>query len=163
MVLQSRRQMLRFAAAMVAASTTMTSPAANAMPSVSSSTMILSDKITTMDFSLPSSYDDLSEPTASAANVEGMVQEYQRDPVSKSRGGGSGGGGDGGGGGGGVGNFFSKEKKPKESKPKESKPKKEKPVKEEKEARGPKYEIVDMGLPSYSDSTAEKDRGAYAL
>ena len=150
MVFQSRRQMLSFAVAMVA-TTTMTRAAANAMPTVSSSTMIVSDKITTMDFSLPSSYDDLSEPTASASNVEGMVQEYAPEPAK----------GGGGGGGGGVGNFFSKE--PKEKKPKESKPKKEKPVKEEKEEKGPKYEIVDMGLPSYSDSTEVKDRGAFAL
>ena len=104
--------------------------------------MVLGGEIKTMDFSMPSSYNDLSEPTASAANVEGLAKEYKVEAGNT--------------------NLFAKEKK--EKKPKKAKKKEErKKDDDDDDDKGPKYEVVDMGLPSYSDSTVKKDRGAFSL
>jgi hypothetical protein len=119
------------------------------------------EKMQTMDMGLPS-YGDIADPNANSSK---LVEDYDELPAPK------------------------KEKKArpkkeesegdnlfsgllpstKKSGPKTAKPKPVKPAapaakpKAEKEESGPKYEIMDMALPTYSDSTSGKGKSMFSL
>jgi hypothetical protein len=123
--------------------------------------MYLSEEIKTLDFALPTSYDSINTLKASekALGVEDAPEaaaSKTKEPKKKKEASS--------GGGGGLGSVLPSMNKSGSSK-KSSKPSKEKAKKPEKEAPAPKveFETMDMGLPSYSDSTGSKEKSFFAL
>lgn len=132
------------------------SHAANVNPS---SSMYLSEEIKTLDFSLPSSYDSINslKASAKALGVEDAPEDATtkiKAPKKKK---------EESSGGGGLGSVLPSMKKSGPSKkPPKEKVKKPKPVKEAPAAKE-EFETMDMGLPSYSDSTGSKGKSVFAL
>jgi hypothetical protein len=121
--------------------------------------MYLSEEIKTLDFSLPSSYDSINSLKASekALGVEDAPDDATtktKAPKKKK---------EESSGGGGLGSVLpSMNKSGPSKKPPKAKVKKPKPVKEAPAAKE-EFETMDMGLPSYSDSTGSKEKSVFAL
>jgi hypothetical protein len=130
----------------------------------SASLYVAAGAIKTMDFDMPS-YGAISSSKASVANVEGLTKEYdvkedkpkgmpRKKPEKKERD--SEGGNP-------LGSMLPSVNKGKKKEPKPKPAARERPVKKEKEEQDSVVDYMDMALPSYSETTAAKNKRMFAL
>ena len=114
---------------------------------MTSSSVVISDALKTLDMSLPS-YDDISDATASVETVKSLYVEPTQE--------------EGGFLGGGPKRMSGSEKASKKKEAAAAKQKAREAFEKENFA-GSKVEVVDMSVPNYDQSTAQKQKSAFSL